>query len=356
MTDPVRNSKDAAHGTSPTSAEQSIQVRAHGAANDLATEVNTHTHKDFSCDLCEAMMLDAFEHLLSAEEQAGFDQHLAVCGVCTEALSEVQRGADLLAQLRSPSPEPPAALVANILARTTGAIPVNPTALGSIASSPAATLQVDIMPALAVRHAAVSEPRRILRFPRRHLTQDSGRSTAQYAAELNRYAMQSRLAMTAAMAFFSLALSFNLLGVQPARMHLDRLRPSALQRAAYTTEASAIRYLDSLRVVHEMETQMSDLNQQASDRGDQPASGSGALDRTLENPQSSTPADSRANQRSSRNQRVPRTAVLDARLEQPSLFMPFNGTEENQDGVYRPVSIQQGHATQDPAQFSGAQV
>ena len=67
---------------------------------------------------------------------------------------------------------------------------------------------------------------------------------------------QPRMVMTAAMAFFSLALTMNMSGI-----HVSDLRPSMLHRTVASASADAMRSFQSLRVVNQMESKVSELRQ-----------------------------------------------------------------------------------------------
>jgi hypothetical protein len=70
--------------------------------------------------------------------------------------------------------------------------------------------------------------------------------------------------MTAAMAFFSIALTLNLVGVHLNQLHAADLKPSSLRRSFYQANAHVVRYYDNLRVVYELESRVRDL-QRSSD-------------------------------------------------------------------------------------------
>ena len=78
--------------------------------------------------------------------------------------------------------------------------------------------------------------------------------------------LQPRLAMTAAMAFFSIALTLNLTGVRVSELRLSDLKPSSLKRSMYEANAHVVRYYTNLRVVYELESRVHDL--QRGDDGD----------------------------------------------------------------------------------------
>ena len=73
------------------------------------------------CAQCEAMLTDALDGTLSAEDQAAFDLHLLGCGACSSMMADAQRGAAWLEMLKTPRPEPPAELIDRIFAQTSGA-------------------------------------------------------------------------------------------------------------------------------------------------------------------------------------------------------------------------------------------
>ncbi len=74
-----------------------------------------------ACTVCEAMLPEAVDGMLSETEQSAFDKHVAGCVECARELAEARRGAAWLSMLKSQAPEPPASLLAKILAETTGA-------------------------------------------------------------------------------------------------------------------------------------------------------------------------------------------------------------------------------------------
>jgi len=69
--------------------------------------------------------------------------------------------------------------------------------------------------------------------------------------------------MTAAMAFFSIALTLNLTGIHLSQVRFSDLRPGAvrsfMERRLTTASTPFIRYYDHLRVVYEVESRMREL-------------------------------------------------------------------------------------------------
>lgn len=201
---------------------------------------------NLDCGRCEAMLADAVDGALSQEEQAFFDSHVGECGPCEKLLAEARRGAAWLEMLRTPAPEPAPALLEKILAQTSGGIHAMPVAHPAPAMAPGYT--------------------NVLPFPRRA-------AAALRATGFGRVAFEPRLAMTAAMAFFSIALTMDLMGVNPLDLRAGDLSPSALHRSFAQLGARAAQYYDGLRVVYELESRVHDFENVQQDARDatQPA-------------------------------------------------------------------------------------
>ena len=83
--------------------------------------------------------------------------------------------------------------------------------------------------------------------------------------------------MTAAMAFFSIALTLNMTGVRLSSLRLANLRPTAIrsfmERRIMTASVPIVRYYDHLRFVYEVESRMRELRRDTEGEGtdtDQP--------------------------------------------------------------------------------------
>ena len=178
------------------------------------------------CIACQALLTDALDGNLGEIDQAWFDRHVRTCAECGRLFADAQRGAAWLDLLKSAPPEPPADLIGRILAQTSAPIP-------------------QPVPAFAVPSLAT-----VLPFQPR----------PSRWAHLPAALFEPRLALTAAMALFSLALTMNLAGIQ-----LGQLRPSNLRRTYYQSTSGAARYYDNLRVVRVLESRVDDLREQNSD-------------------------------------------------------------------------------------------
>ncbi len=181
----------------------------------------------FDCAACEAMLADMLDGTLDAADQARFDLHAAGCAECRQMLADAQRGAAWLEMLRDPRPEPPAALLERILMQTSG-----------------------IHPATDLRPVEVPHTAKILPFPSR---------IAAHLRSLGQTMLEPRLAMTAAMAFFSVGLTLNLTGIRLNQLKPADLKPSSIRRSFYQANARAVRYVDNMRTVYELESRVRDL-------------------------------------------------------------------------------------------------
>lgn len=206
------------------------------------------------------MLTDAIDGTLSPADQSMFDLHLLSCANCAALYADAQRGAAWMEMLKSFRPEPPATLLDSILAQTSGRA-------GN-----------ETRPAIVLAgNDYIRTPDVLLGRPAHLATGVSG--TAPYSNVLPLRArighglrsightmLQPRLAMTAAMAFFSIALTMNLTGVHISSLRASDLKPSSILRSCYETKARVVRYSDNLRVVYELESRVRDL-QRSSDEG-----------------------------------------------------------------------------------------
>ena len=200
---------------------------------------------DGHCAQCEAMLTDALDGTLSVADQEFFDAHMAECGTCAQMLADARRGAAWLEMLRTPAPEPPATLLERILAQTSG----DPSQVIPVAGTTLAQSQGGTVPAMAAGYATPGAPYgNVIPFRQRLRANSFGQIL-----------LQPRLAMTAAMAFFSIALTMNLTGIHPTQLRASDLSPSSLQRDYHNAKASVERHYEGLRVVYELESRVHDL-------------------------------------------------------------------------------------------------
>jgi hypothetical protein len=186
----------------------------------------TNIPSSAACGLWETLLADALDGLLRPEDEATFSAHMAVCAACTALFEEARQGREWL-EFLSPEPEVPEGLLDRILAQTG---PGQVEGYGLIAGDS------NVLPAPWQRPGFVGQARRFA---------------------------EPRLLMTAAMAFFSIALTLNLTGVRLSGLKLADLRPTALrsimERRLTMASTPIIRYYDHLRFVYEVESRMREL-------------------------------------------------------------------------------------------------
>lgn len=184
-------------------------------------------------------MSDLVDGVLSAELKAAMQQHLSDCAACSQLEAEVRRGQAWLEMLKFQRPEPPATLAMKIISQTSGAV-----------------LPVGYAPIVA---GATALPVPVVAPPSRGFLPSFGPSFLPSMEAIRNVLYQPRLAMTAAMAFFSLSLTLNITGVKLNDLHVADLEPSHWQHKIYEADAEAIRFYDNLPVVNEVETQVQQL-------------------------------------------------------------------------------------------------
>jgi putative zinc finger protein len=178
------------------------------------------------CEEWQELLVDALDGTLAPDDLVAFNLHAQRCEACAQLLEETRRGSEWLGYLHH-APEAPGDLVDKILARTSGTTPSLPVMGGVVPA-------VEGQPWL-------------------------GRSVA----ILQRHGAESRVLMTLAMAFFSIAFTLNLTGIRLRDLRLADLSPatlaSNLSRQYYTASAHLVRYYENLRFVYEVESRMNEL-------------------------------------------------------------------------------------------------
>lgn len=201
-----------------------------------------------------ALLPDAAEDLLGEAETRALGMHIKGCAGCAAELAEARRGAAWLTLLKEHTPEPPRDMVASILARTTGdpslshamaepSAPLAP-ATGTIPGISPEALPPWLTPARSAGASDVPSPTwsrvsRWLGLEARYLP-----------------ALHPRLTMTAAMAFLSICLTLNLLGVSVTHLQAQELQTSNLQRAVEGKGETLLHSLGGLRVVYRVESRV----------------------------------------------------------------------------------------------------
>jgi len=211
-----------------------------------------------ACGQWETLLADALDGTLRAEDESTFSSHMAGCTACTALFEEARRGREWLDFL-SAEPELPEGLLDRILAQTgpgqtAGYGLVADTGTGAIAGVP-----------LAIVTPKWQKPG-LMGFVRRFA--------------------EPRLMMTAAMAFFSIALTLNLTGVKLSQIHLSDLRPAAMrsfmQRRITMASTPIVRYYDHLRLVYEVQARVRELKK-STETEEQPRQPSGESQQNNQN-------------------------------------------------------------------------
>ena len=173
-------------------------------------------------------MAEALDGLLKPADEATFSAHMAACPACAALFEEARQGREWLAFL-STEPEVPAGLLDKILEKTGPGHPAEYVLAASGGSV------IPMIPAW----------------------QRPG-----FMGYIRRFA-EPRLMMTAAMAFFSIAMTLNLTGVRLSDLRLSNLRPTAvrsfMERRLTMASTPIIRYYDHMRLVYEVQTRMREL-------------------------------------------------------------------------------------------------
>jgi len=198
----------------------------------------THIPSSPACGQWETLLADALDGLLRPEDEATFTAHMATCAACTALFEESRRGREWL-EFLSPEPEVPEGLLDRILAQT---------GPGQVAGYGLVPGSSNVMP--------MPQP-----------WQRPG-----FMGQVRRFA-EPRLLMTAAMAFFSIALTLNLTDVKLSSLRISDLRPtvvrSFVERRVMMASTPIIRYYDHLRFVYEVESRMRELRRTTEDSNQQ---------------------------------------------------------------------------------------
>lgn len=201
-----------------------------------------------ACAPWTLLLPDAAEGLLSDVERQALDRHLAGCPECSAELLAAQQGLAWLTVLKETRPAPPEDLLASILARTTGmeetgvSLPevhapyglAGGGSMGQIAGIP-------LLPAESLRSTMW-----------RWLRGDPDTWST---------LLQPRLAMTGAMAFFSICLTLNLFGVSVSQLDAQGFEKTGLHQTV-TRGESLVRSLQGLRLVYKVQARVNEMRAQ----------------------------------------------------------------------------------------------
>src|ERR1700688_4549946 len=182
------------------------------------------TRNGMQCNEFELLLADAIDGVLTGTGLDRSQAHARVCRTCGPLFAEAEAGRNWLKGLTEV--EPPASLVTNILASTTG---VDTQRLRFTVRS----AQVGITWWERVQ-ASLLEP-------------------------IWATVRQPRFAMSFGMAFFALSVGLTVVGVKPADLRQISLRPSAIRHTYYATQAKVVRYYENVRIVYEVESRVREI-------------------------------------------------------------------------------------------------
>ena len=180
-----------------------------------------HTSNGMKCNEFDLVLSDAIDGVLTGTGLDRFQAHARVCRTCGPLFAEAEAGRNWLKGLTEV--EPPASLVTNVLASTTG---VDTQRLRTTVRS----LQ-----------------------PRVSWWEHVQASVSGYLEPIWATVRQPRFAMSFGMAFFALSVGLTVAGVKPRDISQISLRPSAIRHTYFNTQARVVRYYDNIRVVYELQ-------------------------------------------------------------------------------------------------------
>src|SRR5208282_2722737 len=180
------------------------------------------------CTEFEALLSDALDGdgQLSPARRESFEAHRRVCAICGPLFADVQAGQQWLRSLEAV--EPPAYLVHNILAATSGVVSTR-----TLAAVPGA------------RTTPLSE--RAREWWDSFITPVAG------------FVRQPRFVMSFGMIFFSFSLALSAAGVKTRDVAKVDLRPAALRHAYIDAQIKVVKYYDNIRFVYEIESKLREL-------------------------------------------------------------------------------------------------
>jgi hypothetical protein len=186
--------------------------------------MDSESKSEMQCVEFEALLAEGLDATLHGATLAAFEAHQQSCPACAAMYQEAAAGMHWLKGLEDI--EPPKNLVHNILAQTIGSVSETSTQTAPSGEGWYQKLKTRISPVFAP-------------------------------------VMTPRFAMSFGMAFFSVTMLANIVGVHASDLrHLD-LSPRGLQKTYYSTEARVVRYYENIRLVYEIESRVRDLRRAA---------------------------------------------------------------------------------------------
>lgn len=200
--------------------------------------MNGETHNPMRCPEFEAVLADAIDGAVTEPVMDSLQAHAGACATCGPMFAAAQAGLHWLKALEEV--EPPRNLVRNILIATSGA-------------------------------GEVEEQITVLRPWREKMFGWLAPVVAPVFATVR----QPRVALTFAMAFFSISLLLTAAGVDIGELRRLDLRPGAVQndliRGYHQTTAYVMRFYDNVRFFQKFEAQVRELKNAAQSEPEQPS-------------------------------------------------------------------------------------
>jgi hypothetical protein len=191
-----------------------------------------HTSNGMQCNEFDHLLADAIDGVLSGAGLSRFQAHARVCRTCGPLLAEAEAGRNWLKGLTEV--EPPASLVNNILASTTG---------------------VDTQ---RLRVTVRSPQPRVSWWERVQATLSETLFEPIWGM-----VRQPRFAMSFGMAFFALSVGLTVTGTKPGDVAQfvvqTATHPSSIRRTYHSTQSRVVHYYENIRIVYEVESRVREI-------------------------------------------------------------------------------------------------
>ena len=255
-------------------------MKDHGQFGDKPDGKPAQSPSDqLDCAAVDLLWVEAVEGTLPPPEAEKVRVHTAECAACRGKIFQARKGREWLLVLKQEPLIPPGDLVAKILAKTAGAqeVPAHPPRL----TVPKFPVETDTRAADRYSLPGYSSPdHQEAAIPAERPSDYDGLGQRGMppgvsvpvwqrpsVVFLRKTVFDPRVALVAAMAFFSISLTLNLMGVKLTRIRPADLKPQAMRRVVTRQYAQAnarvVHYYENLRIVYEVESRVHQLRQAA---------------------------------------------------------------------------------------------
>lgn len=251
-------------------------MKDHGQFGDKPTGKSANVPSDkLDCAAVELLWVETAEGRLAPTVAEQVRAHSSECASCREKIFQARKGREWLLMLKLEPLVPPSDLVAKILARTTGASESSHLPRRSTPRIPAETDMRTAdrysLPGSSFPDSATAPISGEKAGDDETLGRDGIPSAPVWQRPsvvlLRKTVFEPRMALVAAMAFFSVSLTLNLVGVKLTSFRAADLEPQAMRRAVTRQYAEAnarvVHYYENLRIVYEVESRVHQLRQAA---------------------------------------------------------------------------------------------